>query len=360
MSKGDAYSVLAERHGFKDSARYRKVLEFLLTPRQAQMVALLPKSPEELARDLNMEVKAVKEELDKLYDKGIVFPRDFNTREGYRFARSLTQLHDGTESIMSPLNRRLYSEAKEKEMFQLWEDFVRKDWEPQRMPQLAKMEKPTSRIIPAYKAIKDIPGILPSENIREILKYQQTIAVVSCSCRRRKGLVAKHCDRSHDVNCMQFNRGAEYAINRGSGKRLSPDEAIALYDQIEEDGLVHTWHNSDSMTQTVMCNCCPDCCMNLLPMREYGVSLTRYYAKSRFEARADQDSCTGCQDCVERCPFDAISMEKPAGSKKYKAVVDAEKCMGCAVCVLICPAEALSMALVRPPEHIPAAAGRTH
>lgn len=320
------------------------------------MVALLPKAPEDLAQDLNMEVKAVKEELDRLYDRGIVFPRNFETREGHRFARTVTQLHDATQSILSPLNRRLHSEGQERELFQLWEDFCAKEWEPQRMPQLAKLEKPASRVIPAYKAIKDMPGLLPSENIREILKYQQTIAVVSCSCRRRKELVAKHCDRSHDVNCMQFNRGAEYALNRGSGKRLSLDEAIALFDKIEDDGLVHTWENSDAMTRTVMCNCCPDCCMNMHPMLEYGVPLTSYYAKSRFEARADQGLCTGCQDCVERCSFNAISMEKPTGSRKYKAVVDAEKCMGCGVCVLICAPEALRMAQVRPPQHIPAAA----
>lgn len=357
MTGGDAYTALADKHGFKDSARYRKVLEFLMTPRQAQMVVSLPKSFNDLAKDFNINVETVKKELDNLFLKGVIFPKDFETREGYRFARSVTQLHDASQSIMRPLNRQIYSEAKEKEFFQLWEDFCRKDWEPQKMAKIAaKTDVPAERIIPAFLAIKDIPGVLPHENIRELLKHQQSIAMVSCSCRRRKEIVTKHCDRSHDENCIQFNRGAEYALKRGSGKQLSLNEAIELYDQIEKDGLVHVWRNTSAMSQTVMCNCCPDCCMNLLPMSEYNVPPVKYYAKSRFEARVNQDLCKGCQDCIEKCPFNAISLEKPAGSKKFKALVDPEKCMGCGVCVLACANDSLGMVVVRPPEHIPSAA----
>ncbi len=56
---------------------------------------------------------------------------------------------------------------------------------------------------------------------------------------------------------------------------------------------------------------------------------------------------------MEVCPFDAIEMVKPAGSKKMKARVIKEKCMGCGVCVLQCKQKALRFDLVRPPEHIP-------
>ena len=45
----------------------------------------------------------------------------------------------------------------------------------------------------------------------------------------------------------------------------------------------------------------------------------------------DQDSCTGCQDCVERCFFNAIEMKKFPSAKKLKASVDREKCFGCGV-----------------------------
>ena len=112
------------------------------------------------------------------------------------------------------------------------------------------------------------------------------------------------------------------------------------------------------MTANVMCNCCRDCCFLWVAMDEHGVHTGKRWVKSRFEARVDWDLCNGCQDCMERCPFDAIEMVKPEGSNKYKAIVDPEKCWGCGVCVLTCAPNALSMALVRPPEHIPEPAAK--
>jgi len=107
------------------------------------------------------------------------------------------------------------------------------------------------------------------------------------------------------------------------------------------------------MSTNTLCNCCTCCCMNLLPMSEYKVPWVSYYAKSRFEAGNDVEACTGCQDCIERCQFDALSMQKLPGHKRMKAAVDAEKCMGCGVCVLVCEPQSLRMSLVRPVEHIP-------
>ena len=46
----DAYTVLAEKHGFGKSQSYLRVLRFLMTPEQAEMVTLLPGSPEEVAQ----------------------------------------------------------------------------------------------------------------------------------------------------------------------------------------------------------------------------------------------------------------------------------------------------------------------
>jgi len=69
--------------------------------------------------------------------------------------------------------------------------------------------------------------------------------------------------------------------------------------------------------------------------------------KSRFRAEVDQEICTGCQDCVERCFFKAIEMEKTPLSKKLKATIDESKCYGCGLCVIVCGPEALTMRLLR-------------
>jgi Pyruvate/2-oxoacid:ferredoxin oxidoreductase delta subunit len=349
MTVGDTYAVLAERLGLPGSVRLRKLLEHLMSPEQSRMVVELPALPEEIAAKLNIQVATVKQELDKLYRKGVVFPRNFETVEGCRFARDVMQLHDATQSALRLDTKR------HKTLFALWEDFATNEWDEHRMKEVDSLEAPIWRIVPAYKSLQGIPGILPHEDVREILAAADLIAVVSCVCRQRKEATGNPCARSHDAVCLQLNRGAEYAIWRGTGTRLTLDGALELVDEIEEDGIVHMWANSSKMKGNVMCNCCDDCCVLIDPLHRFNIPYTKSYAKSRYQATVDTDICSGCQDCVDRCPFYAIDMAAVEGAKKLKASVDAEKCLGCGVCVVGCGDHALSMETVRPPEHIPAA-----
>ena len=210
--------------------------------------------------------------------------------------------------------------------------------------------------MPAWKAIKDIPGVLPHENMKAIIEAAEKISTVSCSCRVRMEAVGEpHCAYSHDMNCLQFGRSAEYSAGRGHGRALTTAEALEILEETEDDGLVHEWPNVDVTASNTMCSCCDDCCMNLVPLKRYDIPMTNYYAKSRFQPTNDLDVCDGCQDCIERCQFDALTMGKVEGSKKLKALVDEEACVGCAVCVLVCEPASLVMEIVRPPEHIPKA-----
>ena len=65
-------------------------------------------------------------------------------------------------------------------------------------------------------------------------------------------------------------------------------------------------------------------------------------ANSGFQAQVDADACTGCEVCVDRCMFGALSV--PDGT----CVVETARCIGCGVCIEVCADEALS--LVRRPE----------
>lgn len=51
----------------------------------------------------------------------------------------------------------------------------------------------------------------------------------------------------------------------------------------------------------------------------------------------DKDKCTGCGECVESCPLDAIEMQDGL------AVVDADTCSDCGACVDVCPVEAITV-----------------
>jgi len=84
----------------------------------------------------------------------------------------------------------------------------------------------------------------------------------------------------------------------------------------------------------------------MYPWLTYG-GAEKGIARSRFEAKVDVESCSGCQDCVEQCPFGAIEMIKVTGQKKMKASVNPSKCYGCGVCAVQCTTDSIKLYEVR-------------
>jgi electron transport complex protein RnfB len=352
----DAYTLLAEKHGYGESQRYLRVLRFLLTPEHADIVAQLPGSPEEVAERTGLGPPLVSQALEELYKKGVVILED-RGRDCYRFSKHADRMWEVTESL---LGMELYTAAERERLVQLWDDWKETDYadkSAERWNQLKAAGIQALRIVPAYKSILDSPEILPHEDPREIVRVQPLITVVSCSCRKHMGVMGKACRKSEtDVNCLQFAKSAEYSLSRGHGRRISADEAIVILGKNEEDGLVHQWINYakiEAAQPYALCSCCKCCCVIWHAANIRQVPNDALYAKSRYEARVDAELCEGCKDCVERCQFDAIKTRGVKGSKRLNAVVDPLKCWGCGVCALVCRSGALRMHLVRPSEHIP-------
>ncbi|MBS4023583.1 MAG: 4Fe-4S binding protein [Dethiobacter sp.] len=348
-----AYEKLAEKMGFSDSKRLIAVLEHSMSSEQAVIADALPGSPAEVAEKTGVAVETVKAELEDLFFKGVVFPRgSLDKRENYRFAREIIQLHDAVQASgqLDP--------KKDKRLFELWHDFCINEMYPHLVHFSKALPQAPARVIPAYEAIKGLPDVQPWENFKEILKAQSLIAVTPCSCRFRTTAIEEHCDYCDEVGewkCIQFGKGAQYVIERGSGRQISLDEALKLADKAEEEALVHIGAYDNNMHFNTSCQCCKDCCEMFVAMNENDGDLSRIYAKSRFAAFVAEEDCNGCQNCLERCQFDAIDMVR--SGKKYKAVVDLEKCYGCGVCVLKCDTGALTFKAIHPPEYIPAKKG---
>jgi Na+-translocating ferredoxin:NAD+ oxidoreductase RNF subunit RnfB len=58
----------------------------------------------------------------------------------------------------------------------------------------------------------------------------------------------------------------------------------------------------------------------------------------------DEELCVGCESCIDRCHFGALSM------KEGIAQVNEDYCMGCGLCVSTCSTGAIS--LIRKPEEL--------
>ncbi|MDZ7673056.1 MAG: 4Fe-4S binding protein [Halanaerobiales bacterium] len=49
------------------------------------------------------------------------------------------------------------------------------------------------------------------------------------------------------------------------------------------------------------------------------------------------NKCTGCEVCIDKCPFDALKMENNI------AVVDKNSCTMCGICVKSCEFDAIKL-----------------
>jgi len=351
MSNIDTYKKLAEKYGPTASGEnFLKMCEIVMTPEECGLILELftPMTPGELAKKLNLDEKSLAATLDSLAHRGLVFRGKIQYmawQDSHQFG---VRISHSAEEYIPPgwYDRRRKARTKQpKEQTETY----------QRIQIFQKIGIPLHRMIPARLAIAASPKIKPEqvlwyEDMAEIIRRNGGADVVDCSCRR----VNQNCDRPLWV-CLHFAWNIiEYEVGRGGRmKVLNVEDAIAASDLAETSGLVHGTPANVGSIPGVVCNCCSCCCAILRGAIPAGVILEEY-SPSRYKPTVDQELCTGCQECVERCPFDAIEMVKTENSKKMKAQVIKEKCMGCGVCVVGCESKALTFELVRPPEHIPA------
>lgn len=335
MSENDIYQALCESMGAKESKLIRRAWELLVTLEEGAMLLELPADAGQLAETFNLNVDTVKERMEELVVKGVAIPLTKEGIERYFLPRGAGMLFESASHIT-------YKIVGD-ELLDVWKEWletehidgVRRRWETNPVP--------GSRAFPLTEAVKDRTGMEYVEDIWARVEEARRIAVVDCPCR----LVLKRCDHTLQ-NCMLFDRGADVALRRGSGRELSKEEAHELMKAWGEEGLIAQGPNRTKLTN--LCWCCTDCCIIYDPQLTLGIQLA---LPSRYLAVVDLEMCTGCQDCVERCHFDAIEMRSVAGSKRLKSFVDADKCAGCGLCVVKCPPEALELKLVRPVEHLP-------
>jgi len=323
------YAELANRIGLGQSQRIAGLFRIIADSNEAELMLALPGNAPALAEKLGRPPDRIAFMLQTLFVKGVVFPSAKTDPPTYRMSRDLVQFHDA--SILWP--------DASQEFLDLWQDFMEEEW-----PELAKtysqiMPRPFTRVIPVGVTIQAKTHVLAFEDIKEIIDNAQTISVTKCTCR----LTAHKCDKKLEA-CLQINKGAEYNIARGTGRKLSAEEALEIVRQAEQDGLIHVVMNKQNVDHFI-CNCCPCCCQTMPILIQHNISVIE---PSRFAAEVDTDLCTSCETCRDRCYFSAISV-----SEDEPARVNQEKCMGCGLCQVTCPSEAIAMREVRERDFVP-------
>jgi len=312
-----------------------RLFEMIADQDEAALLLAMPGTPEALAKRVNRQPDVVEQMCLELYRKGLCFKSFKGGSLGYKMCRDMIQFHDAT----------ILWDAAPQAYLDLWQAFMETEW-----PDFARLAeqffpKPFTRVIPVNKSIASgKQKILDADSVDKIIESADVIAVTNCTCR----VIAHKCDQPLEV-CLQVNNAARYTLDRGSGREVTKDAALKILRQCEEDGLVHVTMNKMHVGHFI-CNCC-DCCCQALPLViKEGLKICD---PSRFEAAIDDELCSACETCLDRCYFNAIETRETAGGREVMQVIG-DNCMGCGLCQLTCPEDAISLKEVRAEDFIPA------
>ena len=301
-----------------------RLLQRLFTEEEAELYLKLSpflENPKNVAKRLNQDSDELVNRMEQMAQKGLLFRKRKGDSVRYATVPYVVGIFEFQLKRMDEGFARDHEEYFETAFGRTIQSF----------------KTPVLRTVPINRQLVANYPVAPFEDVLQVIENQDKIAVSPCVCRTTTRLAGKGCDRFQD-NCFSFGSHADYYVENGMGHYITIDEAKAIVKKNEEEGLVMQPFNSRKIGG--MCSCCGDCCGVLRSLKMHPTPATM--VQSNYFARIDEEACTGCETCLERCQMAAIDVTDGI------AEIALERCIGCGLCVTTCSTEAIE--LIKKPE----------
>ena len=317
QKKLDQYSI-----GFPitDSGIEIRILKYLFTVEDAKLFQALDhqlETAESIAKRVSQPLSEIAENLETMTAKGLLFRQIKNQNKKYA---AIPFVHGIFEFQVKNLSREFaemvgeyFEEAFDNAMLESADYFL--------------------RTVPINESIESSQNIAAFDDAVEILKSKSKIVVTDCICRKRAEAVEEGCGKPMEA-CFMFGSMGQYYLDKNIGRAVSTEEAIKLLKECQEAGLVT--QPATAQNPAGLCNCCGDCCGLLRSLKMHPKPAEMVF--SNYVARVDSDECTACEECLDRCQMDAITI-----NNDDSAEIDKERCIGCGLCVTRCATEAINL-----------------
>jgi electron transport complex protein RnfB len=293
-----------------------RLLKKIFSPVEAELAGRLSgdmEPVEAIARRAGLRPEVVGEKLIKMAKRGLVWSDSRSGIPHFRLAPFMVGIYEAQLETM------------DREFAELFDRYMAAGG----AAGIMKPQPALHRVVPAQGSVRT-DWILPYDDVRRIIMEAKRFRVRGCICRVQQDLLGKRkCDFPVD-NCLMLS----HVQRPPDPADLSQDQALAILDQTEKLGLVHTASNVIAGVSYI-CNCCGCCCGILRGINDWGIANS--VARANYYAVVDPRKCTGCRACLFRCQVKAISIIDDL------AKVDLSRCIGCGLCVTGCEADAVHL-----------------
>ena len=316
-----------------------EILKVLFSEREAALVAQLPIKPftvEKAARVWKQDVTTARKTLDELASRAILLDIEHDGQLVYVlpppmagfFEFSMMRVRDDVDQKLLADLYYQYCTAEEAFMDDL----------------IGGGETQLGRIFVNEPVLPPQVEVLDYERASEVIRTATHRGISRCYCRYKAEVAddADACDAPQDI-CMTFNGPASALIKHDFAREVDVAEGLDLLQVAQEHNLVQFGENTREGVGFI-CNCCGCCCEAMIAARRF--ALDRPINTTHFLPAVDTGSCTGCGQCVNVCPIEAmglVSANDPLSHRAKVAKVNSEICLGCGVCARVCPTKSITL-----------------
>ncbi len=340
----NSYSRLTARlnrypQGAPPSQLLHKILAILFSEREADLVAQLPIKPfsaEKASQIWKLSLTESRNILEELASRAILVDLDRDGKSVYVLPPPMAGFFEfSLMRTRGDIDQKVLSELFYQYM-NVEEDFIRE------LMTRGDTQLGRTFIHEPVLTSEDALHVLDYERASEVIKTASHIGVGTCYCRHKMLHMDKACDAPLDI-CMTFNSTAASLTKHGHARSIDASECLDLLQQAYDHNLVQFGENVREEVNFI-CNCCGCCCEAMIAARRF--TILNPVHTTNFIPAIDQSNCTGCGQCVNVCPVEAIALSSandPKKPQRKQATLIEERCLGCGLCVRACPTKTITL-----------------
>ena len=300
------YAALIDRinlypQGAPPSDTLYKILNILFTPKDAALVSLLPVKPftvDNASRVWKMKISSARKILDDLASRAILLDIEEYGKQVYLLPPPMAGFFEfSLMRIRGDIDQKVLSELFY-QYLNVEEDFIK--------ALFTEGETRLGRVFVHEPSLRSefSMAVFDYERATEVIKTASFRGISICYCRHKMQHLGRDCGAPNDI-CMTFNMAAGSLIKHGHAREVSQEECLDLLQVAYDQKLVQFGSNVRERVNFI-CNCCGCCCEAMIAARRFG--LLHPVHTTNFLPEIQEGICTGCGQCVNVCPVDAMSL----------------------------------------------------